>query len=134
MAAMGTLHAVSMETIMVAFLLLDSQVFQPVAFTHPEDFRSYHFRYSIRPFKSPDSNPLASDHASPRMPREKSECLLPRNNRDYGRRHRCSRSLPLYGHSRLQQFIFSVDNPKDYSRRRCIRWSESDDTARHNDR
>ena len=130
MADMGALHTVPMETLMVAFLLLDSQVFQPVAIAHPEDFRSYHFRHSIRPFKSPDSSALASDHASPCMSRQKSECLLPRNNRDYGRRHRCSRSLPLYGHSRFKEFFLSVDYKKDHDRAQCLRGSTGDDITR----
>ena len=69
MADMGTLHTVPMEALVVAFLLLDPQVFQPIAFAHPEDFRSYHFRYSIRPPQSPNSSALASDHASSCMSR-----------------------------------------------------------------
>ena len=101
MADLGTLHAVPMETLMVAFLLLDSQVFQPVAFAHPEDFRRYHFRHSIRPFNSSNSNPMASDYASPRMSRRKIRCILAWKNRDYGRSHGCSRSLPLHGYTRL---------------------------------
>ena len=124
---MGALHTVPMETLMVAFLLLDSQVFQPVAFAHPEDFRSYHFRHSIRPFKSANSSPLASDYASPRMPRRKIRCILAWNNRDYGRSHRCPRSLSLYGDTRFQRFLFSVDYQKDYHRGQCVRGSKSYD-------
>ena len=134
MADMGALHTVTVEILMVAFLFLDSQVFQPVAVAHPKNLRCYHLRHSIRPFKSPDSSPLASDLASPSMPRRKSECLLPRNDRDHGRRHRSSRSLPLYGDTRLQGFHFSVDYQKDYNREQCVRRGTGYDNARNNDR
>ena len=108
-AIVGSFSFGIMEIYLVFPLLMDSQVFQPVAFAHLEDFRSYHFRHSIRPFKSPGSSPLASDYASPRIASRKSRCILARSNRDYGRSHRCPRSLPLHGNTRLQRFLFSVD-------------------------
>ena len=69
MAIMGSFGFGIMEINLVLPLLMDSQVFQPVAFAHLEGFRSYHFRNSIRPFESLGSSPLASDYASPGMPR-----------------------------------------------------------------
>ena len=63
MAIVGSFRFGIMEINLVLPLLMESQVFQPVAFARLEDFRSYHFRHSIRPFKSPGSSPLASDYA-----------------------------------------------------------------------
>ena len=132
MADMGALHTVPMETLMVAFLLLDSQVFQPVAFADLEGVRSCHFRHSIRPFKSPGSSTLASDYAPPRMPWGKIRCILAWNNRDYGRSHRCPRSLPLHGDTRLQRCLLSFDYQKDYHRGQRVRRRAGDDNARNN--
>lgn len=134
MAIVGSFGFGIMEINLVLPLLMDSQVFQPVAFAHLEDFRSYHFRHSIRPFESPGSSPLASDYASPGMPRRKSRCILAWSNRDYGRSHRCPRSLPLHGNTRLQRFLFSVNYQKDYHRRQCLHRRTGDDNARNNDR
>ena len=134
MAIVGTFSFGIMEVHLVLSLLLDSQVFQSAAFAHPEDFRSYYFRHSIRSFKSPNSNPLASDHASPSMPRRKIRCILAWNNRDYGRGYRCPRSLSLYGNTRLQRHLLTVDYQKDYHREQCVHRRTGDDNARNNDR
>ena len=123
-----------MEGYLALPLLMDSQVFQSVAFAYSEGFRSYHFRHSIRPFKSPSSSTLASDYAPPRMPWGKIRCILAWNNRDYGRSHRCPRSLPLHGNTRLQRPLLSVDYQKDYHRGQCVHRRTGDDNARNNDR
>ncbi len=112
MVIVGSFGFGIMEVHLVLSLLLDSQVFQSCAFAHPENFRSYNFRHSIRSFKSQDSNPLASGHASPSMPRRKIRCILAWNNLDYGSSYRCPRSLSLCGNTRLQLHLLTVDYQK----------------------
>ena len=80
MAIMGSFGFGIMEIHLVTSLLMDSQVFQSVAFAYLKGFRCYHFRNSIRPFQSPCSSTMASDYASPRMPRRKICCLLAWSN------------------------------------------------------
>ena len=134
MVIVGSFGFGIMEVHLVLSLLLDSQVFQSCAFAHPENFRSYNFRHSIRSFKSQDSNPLASGHASPSMPRRKIRCILAWNNLDYGSSYRCPRSLSLCGNTRLQLHLLTVDYQKDFHREQCVHRCTGDDNARNNDR